>query len=445
MAKRHGAYLSRRQWMRMLSFGAAASPWMPHLTQLAAAAEDKPRRHCVLLWMSGGPSQIDTFDMKPNHENGGEFKEASTNVPGLRISEHLPRLAQQADQLAVIRSLSTSEGDHNRGTFLMHTGHRPGGPIQYPTMGASLSKAMESDGSDELPRFISISPFSNFSPAAYSPGFLGPQFAPLTVGSIQGYQPQQQNQTYAQLGVDDLRDPSVDESQREARLDLWTTLQREFLANHAGASATTHHTVYQRAVEMMNSEAAAAFDLSKEPDRVRDAYGRGRFGQGCLMARRLIERGVPFIEVALRGGQNALGWDTHNQNFSRVKSLSEELDAGWAALMQELKERGLLELTTIIWLGEFGRTPKINRNGGRDHYPKAWTSVLAGGGVRGGQAFGATSEDGREVVEGKVDVPDLLATLCQTVGVDPQMQNISELGRPIRVAEGRVIQSLVEG
>ena len=162
------------------------------------------------------------------------------------------------------------------------------------------------------------------------------------------------------------------------------------------------------------------------------------------MARRLIELGVPFIEIALRGsGQGAFGWDTHNQNFNRVKTLSGELDAGWATLMSELADRGLLESTTLIWLGEFGRTPVINRNAGRDHYPKAWSCVLAGGGIKGGQAYGKTSADGTTVEDKQVDVPDVFATLCRALGVDPEDQNISELGRPIPIAEGTPIQDVL--
>lgn len=423
--------------------GFSLSGWMPTLAQ-ASAADPNRRRHCVLLWMPGGPSQTDTFDMKPDHENGGEFKEIATSVPGLRISEHLPKLAAQAENLAIIRSLSTAEGDHSRGTYLMHTGYRPGGPIRYPTIGSSLSKALSSDDA-ELPDFISISPYTAFNNAAFGPGFLGPRYAPLTVGASNVFQQQPQNQNdYAELGVDDLYNRGVSRAQEDARLDLWNTLQTSFLKTHPSASPQAQHTVYQRAVRMMRSQAAKAFDLTEETDTVRDAYGRGRFGQGCLMARRLIERGVPFIEVSLRGSAGgALGWDTHAQNFARVKSLSAELDAGWGTLMTELKERGLLESTTIVWLGEFGRTPKINQNGGRDHYPRAWTSVLAGGGIRGGQAYGSTSKDGTTVEELKVDVPDVMATLCGALGLDAAAQNISELGRPIRIAAGKPIGELL--
>ncbi len=447
MNERNRRELNRRDLMRAAGLslaGFSMSGWMPRMAE-AFAADPKRKRHCILLWMPGGPSQTDTFDMKPDHKNGGEFKEIDTSVPGLRISEHLPKLAAMAEHLAVVRSLSTAEGDHSRGTYLMHTGHRPSGPISFPTIGSSLSKALGSDDA-ELPNFISISPYTAFNSAAFGPGFLGPRYAPLTVGATNVFrqQPQPNQDGYAELGVDDLRNPGVDRAQQDARLDLWNALQTSFLKSHPSASPKAQNTVYERAVRMMDSDSAKAFDLTEEPDKVRDAYGRGRFGQGCLMARRLVERGVPFIEIALRGSTGgALGWDTHAQNFTRVKSLSEELDAGWATLMAELKQRGLLESTTIVWLGEFGRTPVINRNGGRDHYPRAWTSVLAGGGIQGGQAYGKTSEDGTTVEVNKVDVPDVLATLCHALRLDPGSQNISELGRPIRIAEGKPIEDLL--
>jgi hypothetical protein len=299
-----------------------------------------------------------------------------------------------------------------------------------------------------LPNFVSISPYTAFNNAAFGPGFLGPRYAPLTVGAVSTFQQAQpqpgQNGGYAELGVDDLVHPGIDRTQEDARLDLWQTLQRGFLDAHSTQAAAAQNVVYERAVRMMRSEAARAFNLSDEPAEVRDAYGRGRFGQGCLIARRLVEQGVPFIEIALSGtGPGALGWDTHANNFSQVKSLSAELDAGWATLMTELDERGLLESTTILWLGEFGRTPAINGNGGRDHYPRAWSTVLAGGGIRGGQAFGRTSADGTTVEDKPVGVGDVLATLCQALGVDPRSQNISELGRPIRIAEGEPIKEVL--
>jgi hypothetical protein len=442
-------FLSRRDALRYSGLGllgASMSGWFP---ALAARAADDPKRtrHCILLWMTGGPTQTDTFDMKPGHANGGEFKEAATSTPGVRFSEHLPKLAQHADRMAIIRSLSTKEGDHGRGTFAIRTGHQPGGPLRYPTIGSLLSKELGSETAS-LPNYVSISPYTAFNPAAFSPGFLGPRYAAATVGERATFDPQQAQQqpdeAYAELGVDYLvLPPGVTRKQAQARLELWDSLQKGFLATRRAGTSVAQDTVYRRAVTMMQSDAASAFDLSEEPDAVRAAYGRTRFGQGCLMARRLIERGVPFIEISLGFESGNLGWDTHAGNFAAVRTLSGQLDAGWGTLMTELKDRGLLDSTTILWIGEFGRTPKINENAGRDHFPNAWSCVLAGGGIAGGQFYGKTSDDGEEVTDGKVDIPDVLATLCRAVGVDPEKENVSEQGRPIKLAEGKPIEEVL--
>ncbi len=440
---------SRRQFLQAFSgsvLGLSASGFLPALAEQASQSPQR-RRQCIVLWMTGGPSQLDTFDPKPGHANGGEFKAIETKVPGLRVSEHLPKLAAQADRLAIVRGMSTKEGDHGRGTYLLHTGHQPMGPVRYPSIGASL--AHELGGKDsEVPHYLSIAPYRAFSPAAFGSGFLGPKFAPLTVAAQDNIQPVADPAaalTYADLRVDDLALPNgVQASQQSGRLDLWRTLERRFLSQHKVASSIAHETVYERAVKLMSSDVARAFDLSQESEATRDAYGRGRFGQGCLMARRLIERNVAFVEVSL-GGINGggLGWDTHQNNFKQVKDLSTELDAAWSTLMSDLAERGLLETTTILWMGEFGRTPTINTMGGRDHYPAAWTTVLAGGGIRGGQAYGKTSDDGMKVDSNPVDVGDLLATLCAALGIAPDKQNISDIGRPIKIAEGQVVKDLL--
>jgi hypothetical protein len=437
---------SRRQWLQAASLGllgSSASGWFPALAD-SIASDPNRRRHCILLWMTGGPTQTDTFDMKPGHVNGGQFKEVATKVPGLRFSEHLPKLGEMSDKLAVVRSLSTKEGDHGRGTYVVRTGQKPLGPIQYPTIGSSLSKALARED-DAVPHYVSISPYRAFNQAAYSPGFLGPRYAALTVGATDGIRAAAPSASggYAELRVDDLT-PGVERSQFTGRVDLWRTLESQFVSNHRGPSPAAHQTVYERALKLMDSSAAKAFDLSDEPTAIRDAYGRGRFGQGCLMARRLIESGVSFVEVTLGAlAENTFGWDTHQNNFTAVKRLSEELDAGWGTLMRELAERGLLESTTILWIGEFGRTPTINPQGGRDHFPAAWTCVFGGGGIKGGQSYGKTSDGGEEVAEGKVDIPDILATLCAAVGVDPDEKNISEQGRPIRLADGTPIKEIL--
>jgi uncharacterized protein (DUF1501 family) len=230
----------------------------------------------------------------------------------------------------------------------------------------------------------------------------------------------------------------------DRRLDIWQTLEDGFLGRHPAEATRAHRMVYENSLRMIDSDAAAAFDLSQEPDKIREAYGKGMFGQGCLLARRLVERGVPFVEVSLNTSANGnFGWDTHANNFEAVKALSNELDAGWATLMSDLKSRGLLEQTTIIWMGEFGRTPKINGAGGRDHFPQAWSCVLAGGGIAGGQVHGKTSKDGMHVEEGEVNVTDVLATLCTALGVAPETQNMSTSGRPIAIVDGLAIDELV--
>ena len=214
-------------------------------------------------------------------------------------------------------------------------------------------------------------------------------------------------------------------------------MNTSFIDGHPGLPPQGHKTALERAVKLMRSEDVKAFRLDDEPAKLRDAYGRNAFGQGCMLARRLVERGVPFVEVTLGGldGQPAIGWDTHAQNFESVKQLSGVLDSGWATLMKDLAGRGLLDTTTIVWMGEFGRTPKINGNAGRDHYPNAWTAVLGGGGIKGGQVVGRTSADGQTVEDRPVTVPDFMATICLALGIDPKTQNVSNVGRPIRIAD----------
>jgi uncharacterized protein (DUF1501 family) len=422
--------------------GTSCAGWLPALA--ADVAQDpRRRRHCILLWMSGGPSQTDTFDMKPGHENGGEFKEIQTSVAGLKFSEHLPKLAKHADQLAIVRSLSTKEGDHARGTHLVRTGHSPIGGVAYPSIACALAKEMAVE-SAVLPNYVTVAPPRDINPAAFEPGFLGPGYAPAIVASNTGPSPARPaaaSGAPANLKLDDLELPAnVDASQAAKRIELWKTLERKFFENRGGASFEAHNALYRKAVEMMRPEVRAAFDLSGEPEKVRRRYGTGIFGQGCLLARRLVERGVPFVEVALGDG---LGWDTHQDNFRRVARLSSELDAGWAMLMSELEDRGLLESTTILWISEFGRTPVINSNSGRDHFPAAWSCVFAGGGIRGGQAFGRTSADGMTVEEHGVGIGDVLATLSTALGVPPEHENITPSNRPIKIAEGKAIRDIL--
>jgi hypothetical protein len=428
--------LSRRDLLRLSAAGVVGYSMSGWLEALAADISTDPqrKRSCILLWMNGGPSQMDTFDLKPGTANGGPYKEAATSVPGVKISEHLPRLAKHAQHLAIVRSMNTKEADHGRATYLMRTGRVPGGPIQYPALGAFLSKELERPDA-ELPGFVSIAPFRFFSPGAYGPGFLGPQYAPLVVGDSVGFQPQPNTNFDSALKVRDLDEPADVRGPRSlARVQLLDEMEQDFVTGRPDATAHSHRTAYQRAVTLMRSAAARAFDLADEPAALRDAYGRNLFGQGCLLARRLVERGVPFVEVTL-GGNGGIGWDTHGDNFEQVKRLSGTLDPAWGTLMEDLKTRGLLDSTLVVWMGEFGRTPRINGNKGRDHWASSWSTVLAGGGIKGGQVVGRTSADGMSVEDRPVTVPDLLATVCLALGIDPRIQNQSNVGRPIRLVE----------
>ncbi len=422
---------SRRDFVRMSlasAFGAAACPWLP---RLAAAAGKKPTKACIVLWMSGGPSQTDTWDLKPGHKNGGPFKEIATAVPGLRISEHLPKLAAASKDLGIIRSMTTKEGEHARATQLLHTGQLPGGPVDYPALGSLLAKEL-GDTEHDLPSYVTVSP-GGFG--SFGAGFLGPQYAPLAVSGISD-----NPNARANLSIDYLKpDRQVATSDQDVRRKLLAEMQGAFEKRHGSAAAAAHAASYRKAQRMVDTDAHGAFRLDEEPAKIRDAYGRNRFGQGCLLARRLLERGVSFVEVTLDG------WDTHQNNFDMVKNLSQTLDPAFATLLADLKGRGMLANTLVVWMGEFGRTPLINRTAGRDHFPLAWSTVLAGSEIKGGQAVGSTGKDGAAVVERPIGVAEFLATVFTAVGVDPAKENKTWEGRPIPlVAKGtKVIEELV--
>lgn len=424
--------LSRRDWLRLAAVGgvgASASRWFPALAA-ETAAEVRNKRSVILLWMPGGPSQIDTFDVKPGHANNGPFKSISTAVPGIAISEHLPQLATQMSHLALLRSMTTKEGDHGRATYLLRTGYAPEGPVRYPSLGAALSKEL-AETENDLPDYVNIGGNNLiFNPAAFNSGYLGPRYAPLNVSAFN-------NQNGPTFQVPNLRaNPSVSQHAHQTRLQFLQDIDAEFQAQRPDPTIDSRRAAYERALRLMRSQAGQAFDLESESPALRDRYGRNTFGQGCLLARRLVEQGVPFIEVPLSTvpSGNFVGWDTHQNNFEAVKQLSAILDPGWATLISDLQERGLLETTLIVWMGEFGRTPTINGQGGRDHYPAAWSTVLAGS-IRGGQAIGKTNAGGTAVTDRPVSHADLIATICRAVGVDPSRQNMSNVGRPIRLAD----------
>jgi len=435
--------LTRREWLTLSSagvLGSCMSGWFANLADAAAAFPAKKKKACILLWMNGGPSQMDTFDLKPGHKNGGAAKEIATSVPGIKISENLPKVAKWMKNLALMRTITGKENDHPRAAYHMRTGYIGQGSIQYPTLGSLFSKELGLTTS-ALPNFISIAPTPFLSPGAYGPGFLGPEYAPLMIGN-NGYGFGPVADYVTALKVQDLLPPKeVDEKQVVSRLQLAKELQDDFASKRPGAISASHRTAYERAVRLMRTDAKKAFNLDEEKATLRDQYGRNLFGQGCLLARRLIERGVPFVEVTLSSVPGAQGgWDTHpstpgKSNAEEVAALCKVLDPAWSTLMTDLKDRGLLDSTLIVWMGEFGRTPTINPQRGRDHWPNVYSAVLGGGPIKGGQAYGKTSDDGTQVKENGVPVPNFIATIASALGLNHTKQNMSNVGRPIRIAD----------
>jgi hypothetical protein len=390
-----------------LGLGAAAG--LLREPRWARGAAPPRARAAILLYMEGGPSQLDTFDPKPGRPTGGPFSTIATTISGLRISEHLPRLARQMKRLCLIRSLTSKEGNHQRARHLLHTGHPPQGGVDHPAFGSLVAEAR---GASDLPGYVAL------GGPGQDAGFLGAAYAPLPI--LNPSKPAR-NLKLAR---------GVDEQRFGARLAFWRQLQGAFAARQPETVVGDQTAVAEQAVALMRSPGAAAFDLGAEPEAVRQAYGDGIFGAGCLMARRLVAQGVPFVEVLLRG------WDTHEDNFPRVKALAATLDRGMSALLDDLAGRGLLESTLVIWLGDFGRTPRINERGGRDHFPAVGAALLAGGGTRGGEVVGATSADGDEITARPVTVPDLFRSIAVTLGVDPDRSWMSPSGRPTKTVDG---------
>ena len=440
MSSRFFSPFSRRDFLGMSLasvLGVSASGWLPRLARAAADSPAARHKACILLWMGGGPSQTDTFDLKPGQANGGPFKEIQTAAEGIRISEHLPGVAQQMKDLAIIRSLTTREGEHGLATQLMLTGYQPRqDAVRYPSLGSLLSKELGREDSD-LPNFVSLSPMR-----MVDAGFLGPNYSPLTV-SGQSNDPNAR----ANLTLEDLSPPrGRGETAMKNQFDILRFMQKDFAEQHTAEAVKAHQASYAKAMRMVETQARKAFELEEEKAELRDAYGRNRFGQGCLLARRLVERGVAFVEVTLSNSPTTpAGWDTHADNFTQVKNLSAVLDPAWGTLMTDLRDRGLLDSTMVIWMGEFGRTPKINPNTGRDHFPAAWSVVLGGAGIKGGQAIGKTDAGGEAVADRPVTVADLYATICEGLGIDHTQENVSPEGRPIGLVDkgGKPISELV--
>ena len=324
-----------------------------------------------------------------------------------------PRMAKQMHHLSIIRSLNSREGNHDRGTYLMHTGYAPNPTIVHPSFGSVCSYELGDRVAIDLPHFISIN-----TPGTGA-GFLGMTHAPFWV----------QNPT---APIANLQPPAgIDQRRLSRRLQLLGQVEDSFGAENRGFAAADHKAVYTKTIRMMNSRYTRAFKLDDVAAPIRDRYGRNSFGQGCLMARRLVEAGVTFIEVSLGG------WDNHQDIFNTLSgNLLPQLDQGMSALVEDLAASGLLDSTLVVWMGEFGRTPRVNENAGRDHWPRSWSVVLGGAGMKGGQVIGATDKDGVDVTDREVGVMDLVATMTQAMGIDLDTQFTTPRGRPYKVVDG---------
>jgi hypothetical protein len=415
------AGMSRRHFMSHLagaSATAAAALSLGQSLRTHAAELKKNRKSAIMLWMDGGPSTIDIWDMKPGTSTGGEFKPIST-AGDMQICEHMPQTAKVMDKLAIIRSMSTREADHMRGKYYMRTGYVPNPNIEHPSYGAVIAhETIEQRQDLEIPPFVTIGGPSE------GPGFLGMSWAPFSVTS---------NGQIRNLDVkQDELDRMVD---RMRALDF---VEKSFVNQNRGPAAMDHMKVLEKTVHLMTSKQMDAFKVAKEPKEVQDRYGNDAFGRGCLMARRLVEVGVPFVEVDLGG------WDNHNGIFNILRTQRlPALDKGMSALIEDLNQRGLLKDTAIIWMGDFSRTPRINGNGGRDHWARAWSVVVGGAGLKTGITVGKTNEDGTAVETEPYTSQDVMATVCKALGISLETTFTSNNGRPMKIANsGKVIKEL---
>jgi uncharacterized protein (DUF1501 family) len=427
---RRGAVASRRDFLRGATALAAAgvfSGWTEQVSYAAEAMRQRGKR-CILLWMEGGPSQFETLDPKPGTASAGEAGDLATAVPGIHLSANLPHLAKQMGDLAVIRSLTSKEGSHPRARYLMHHASLPMGGADLPTLGSSVAERRRAAGdglTDEgavainLPSFVRIGRVGN----AGNAGMLGVEFDPLMVDD-----PTQPPRNAR---------PASSVARFQRRLGLLRRLESDFGTGFGaveGADVVAdHRQLIDSASQMILSPEMQAFDLTQEPAAMRASYGEGRFASGCLLARRLLESGVTFVEVTLGG------WDTHDDNHARTQELCGQFDKPAARLIADLKERGMLDSTLVIWMGEFGRTPRINGRGGRDHYPKAFSAWLAGCGVQGGQVIGATSASGAEVIDRPLSPQDLFQSIYHALEIDPTHENTTSTGRPVKLVDGGAV------
>jgi len=410
--------VDRRRFLGAMAAGAAAfAADMGGLNVLRApalAGELKKRsKRVILLWLAGASSQLETWDPKPGVPTGGPFRAIDTNVPGVRISELMPKMAKRMDRTAIIRSLNTKVGDHGGAARLMMRGRMDDPSVRYPDMGAVIAKEL-GRGQSPVPDYVSFyapTEGRDFAPGAS--GFLGSRFSPIELTT--------------NLIPENIRRPeAITELDHVERAELRELLSRKFARGRASTALSSHNEAYQRVRGLMASD--TLFDVTREPQSVRDAYGPTQFGEQALVARRLIEAGVPFVRVA------RAWWDSHGQNFETHQELVPELDHVMSTLLDDLEQRGLLEDTLVVTLAEFGRTPQINASLGRDHFASAWSATLSGCGVKGGTIFGKTDDKGMKVVDGEVGASELFATIYRAVGINHEKSYL--LGsRPIPLTE----------
>lgn len=404
--------LNRRRFLHQVSAASMATGLLSirDLVSLNAAELKKKHKAVIVLWMAGGPSQMETMDPKPDHENGGGTEVISTAIPGIQIAKDWAKTAAVMDRFAVMRSITNKEGNHRRATYQLHTGYVPSGSVKHPSLGSNIIQQI-ADSELELPSLVSIG-----KPDGSGSGFLGVKYEPFFIRDAGS--------------LPDNTTPTVSERRYDQRLDLLQRMEHEFADRGAEAVVNNHSEVYAKASQLIRSPDLKAFDISEEPDALRTAYGENPIGRGCLLARRLVERGVSYVEVVSNG------WDTHASNFEQVAALAGNVDPAMATLVTDLEARGMLDDTLVVWMGEFGRTPRINGRGGRDHFPRVSNALMAGGGVRGGQVIGSTTADGMDISDRPVTVPDLFHSICHALQVDPEHENMSPLGRPLKVVEG---------
>jgi len=409
--KKHGTdFITRREALRRGVVGAAGLALADPFTRHVRSAPLKPKAKAVIqIWMWGGPCHIDTFDPKP--DAGSDYtgplnKTIATNVSGIRIGESLPLLAKQADKYSIIRSMTHGNNGHETASYIVQTGRQPG-RLVYPCAGAVVSRFKGYDHGYKglVPPYVVLTrPQGRFSEA----GFLGPKYKPFATGG-------DPNQSV--FAVEGIVAKGITDDRQRKRRELLHSLDSLGKAMPDNPHFKKLDQTEQNAYDIMFGEGRKLFDLTEEKDELRERYGRNTFGQSCLMARRLVESGVPYVTI------NYNGWDTHKQHFETMRRKLPELDAGMATLLQDLTDRGLLDSTIIWWSGEFGRGPKVQWgspwNGGRSHYGKCFAAVVAGGGFKGGQVVGASTDKGTEVADRPVYPQDLLGSMYTLLGIDP--------------------------